>query len=190
MPVELHIIRASEFIRIDASEQLDLTASKDALRALAYSCRKRGLDCAMLDLRALPVLARPRFTKTELAALVGTFREAGFTRQQRLAILYRHDIHGGLRSFVFFSRMRGLQVQAFKEFETALHWLSEATTRQTERRENEIPIPINNRRIEVKKVPVGLTAESRGGIAARPVRRATNKQPCKSDARTSSLPWS
>jgi hypothetical protein len=188
--MELHIIRAGEFIRIDAREHLDLTASKDALRALAYSCRKRGLDCAMLDLRPLPVLARPRFTKTELAALVGTFREAGFTRQQRLAILYRQDIHGGIRNFVFFSRMRGLQVQAFQEFESALQWLSQANTRQTGRREDEIPIPIYKRQSEIKKLPVGITAESRIRIAAQPAGRATNKQQCKSNLRTSSLPRS
>ena len=186
--MELHVIRASEFIRIDAREQLDLAASKAALRALAYSCRKRGLDCAMLDLRSLPVLARPRFTKAELAALVGTFREAGFTRQQRLAVLYRHDIHGGIRNFVFFSRMRGLRVQAFQEFESALPWLSEANTRQTARREDEIPIPIYKRQSEVKKLPVGITAESRGGIAPQPASRAANKQPCKSNLRTSPLP--
>ena len=116
MPVELQIIRASEFIRLDADEHLNFTASKQVLHTLAQACRRRGLDCALLDLRPLPEQQKPQFTMTELASLVGAFREAGFTRQQRLAILYRHDLHGGIRNFAFISRLRGMQVQAFSDF--------------------------------------------------------------------------
>ena len=79
MPVELQVIRAAEFVRLDPDEHLDLEASKEVLRTLASACRKRGLDRAVVDLRKLPVLARPHFTKTELAALVDSFRDAGFT---------------------------------------------------------------------------------------------------------------
>jgi hypothetical protein len=131
----------------------------------------------MLDLRTLPVPARPQFTTTELAMLVGTFREAGFSRQQRLAILYRHDIHGGVRSFAFISRLRGLKVQAFTDFEAAFHWLAGESARRAERRENEVAIPITKRQSDVRKLPVGLAAGPTGGIAARPVRRSSSRQP-------------
>src|SRR5258708_3584704 len=113
MPIELQVIRASEFIRLDARARLDLEQSQKVLQALAHACRKRGVDQAMLDLRALPLLPKPQFTPTELATLVSTFRDAGFTRQQRLAILYQSDVYGGVRTFAFISRMRGLRVQAF-----------------------------------------------------------------------------
>src|SRR5262245_18884626 len=125
MPVELQVIRASEFVRLDPHEHLDFEASKQALEAIAQACVKRGLCRAVLDLRALPIPAKPIFTKNELAALVVIFRDAGFAKQQRLAILYQHDIHGGIRDFAFISRMRQMQVQAFTDFEAALQWLSD-----------------------------------------------------------------
>src|SRR5690242_6775645 len=126
MPLELHVIRASEFVRLDADEKLDFEASASALKSLAEACRKRSLGSALLDLRAVPVPARPVFTTKELAALVLTFRDAGFSREQRLAVLYHEDVHGRIRDFAFISRMGGLQVQAFHDFEPALQWLSEA----------------------------------------------------------------
>jgi len=175
MSIELQIIRASEFVRLDAHKHLDLTASQEALRGLAHACHKRAIDRALVDLRTLPVLARPHFTTTELAALVGTFREAGFTRQQRLAILYRDDVHGGIRNFAFISRMRGLQVHAFSEFESALQWLSEESAKPAGRPAPEVPIPITNRAGEVRKLPASLPAEIPGGRAIRPTRRIASK---------------
>lgn len=125
MSIALEIIRASEFLRVDATEHLDFEASKNVLQGLAFACRKRGLDHAMMDLRALPVPAKPLFTPTQLAALIGAFREAGFSRRQRLAILFRNDFHGGIKTFAFLSKMRGLEVEAFDDFERAFLWLSE-----------------------------------------------------------------
>jgi hypothetical protein len=106
---------------------------------LAYACRKRGIDRAMVDIRNMPVPDQPRFTPSQLAALVGAFREAGFTRQQRLAILYKHDVYGGIRNFTFFSKLRGLQVQAFHEFEAAFYWLAEEQSSEL-KQATEVPI--------------------------------------------------
>jgi hypothetical protein len=139
VPLELQVIRASEFVRLGAREHLDFKASKEALRILAFACWKRGLECALLDLRELPIPPKPLFTPAELASLVDTFREVGFSRRHRLAVLYRVDIHGGARMFAFISRMRGWRVQAFDDFERALLWLSEPTSKQAERGE-QIPI--------------------------------------------------
>lgn len=152
MPLELQVIRANEFVCLDADEHLDFEASKRALQGLAEACRKRGLDRAMLDLRGLPVLPRPHFTAAELAALVGTFRDAGFTRQQRLAIVYDHDVHSIIRNFAFFSKMRGMQVQAFNRFENAIYWLSE---KNSDEPHSGVPIPIAKR--EAKKRPSDVT---------------------------------
>src|SRR6476659_7893237 len=101
MPLELQIIRASEFVRLGASELLNFAESKKALQLLAQACRKRGVDRALVDLRDLPVPPKPLFTTAELAGLLETFREAGFGRQQRLAILHREDPHHGARRFAF-----------------------------------------------------------------------------------------
>lgn len=176
MPVELHVIRASEFVCLDADEQLDFAASKQALETLARACRKRGLDRAVLDLRALPVPAEPVFTPSQLAALIKTFRAAGFGRHQRLAVLYRNDPHGGARMFAFIGRIQGWQVRAFADFEKALFWLSEETTRR-EKSGEEIPIRIVKRKNESRRLTVTSKDGDSDGKTSRPVRRKTKKQP-------------
>jgi len=155
MPLELNVIQASEFVCVDADEELDLEASKKALRALALACRKRGLDRALLDVRTVPIPAKPQFTTSELAELAKTFQEAGFSRDERLAVLYREDVHGGIKNFAFISRMRGMQVQAFTDFESALFWLSERPESVAES-ECGISIPIIKRKKEPRKLSVGL----------------------------------
>jgi len=176
VPLELQVIRASEFIRLDADEHLDLEASKQVLRTLARACRKRATPCALVDLRTLPVLPKPHFTKTELASLVEAFRDAGFSREQRLAILYSHDPYGGIRDFAFIGRMRGLQVQVFLDFEGAVQWLSEAQD-SAESQAGEVTVPISRRQSPSRNVPLDDAAggshrpEPRAGASvARPTR--------------------
>ena len=173
MPIALHLIRANEFLCMDTDEHLDLTASKKALQDLAHACHKRGVERAMLDLRGLPVLAKPHFTASQLAELVGTFRDAGFTKHHRLAILYQQDIHGGIRNFTFFSRMRGMQVQAFHEFERAMFWLSEVQDDLPPG----VPIPVTKR--EPKKQPGPLPTRLNKTDLLRPTLKATRRHPPK-----------
>jgi len=173
MPVELQIIRASEFVCLDANEQLDFASSKQALQTLAHACRKRGLDRALLDLRAHPIPDKPLFTPTQLAALVGTFQAAGFGRQHRLAILYKTDPHGGVRTFAFIGRIQHLQVRAFDDFEAAFHWLSEQPSSGA--RENEIPVPIKQRPRTAQKISVRASATAPARATARPARSAAHK---------------
>ena len=143
MPTALHIIRANEFVRLDADEHMDLEASKKLLLDLVNACHKRGLDHAMLDLRKLPIPDTPYLTPEQMAELVGAFSEAGFTKKQRLAILYEKDPHGGVRNFTFFSRMYKMQVQAFQEFERAAYWLSEEG--ESNDSSPGVPIPVRKR---------------------------------------------
>ena len=159
MPITLEIIRASEFVRVDATEHLDFEASKNVLQALALACRKRGLDRAMLDLRALPVKAKPHFTTAQLTALIGAFREAGFSRKQRLAVLFLHDIHGGIRTFAFLSKMRGLEIEAFDDFERAILWLSDGAAEE----HHGVPVRIGKR--EIKRRMEVPNTRARGVVA-------------------------
>jgi hypothetical protein len=108
MPTDLHLIRASEFVHLDADKHPDIEKSKKRLMNLVYACRKRGVDRAMLDLRGLPMPSKPYFSPKEIAGLVESFHEAGFTKKQRLAVLYEWDNYGGVRNFTFFSRMHGM----------------------------------------------------------------------------------
>ena len=124
MSFQIEIIRAAEFIRIGAEGQFDLPASKAALRTLAAACRKRGIDTAVLDLRALQPGPKPVFTTSDLLELVNTFPQVGFTKNLRLAILYRSDPHKRARLFAFLGTLHGWNVQAFADYEHALKWLS------------------------------------------------------------------
>lgn len=124
MPLELQIIRASEFVRLGAHGHFDLAASKSALAQLARACRKRGINQALMDLRALRPGPKPVFSPSDLVELVRTFHEVGFTHQLRLAILYQTDPHHRARLFAFLSTLHGWKVQAFNEFEKAILWLS------------------------------------------------------------------
>ena len=144
MPQELQIIRASEFIRFSAQGHFDLAASKEALAELAGVCRKRGIAHAMMDLRALHPGPKPVFSPADLAELVGTFREVGFTQQERLAVLYGSDPHHRARLFAFLSTMHGYAVRAFGDFEEALLWLSSGQKTEPGRRRSpgEKPVPV------------------------------------------------
>jgi hypothetical protein len=138
MPLELQIIRASAFVRLGPKNVLDLDETKNALILLTQDCKKRGIGQALMDLRAVPIPDKPFFTATQLAILVDTFVGAGFSPDERLAILYKSDPHHGARIFAFISAMRGCQVRAFDDFEKALQWLSERENRQ----EGGVPVEI------------------------------------------------
>ncbi len=132
MPMELQIIRAREFVRLGAHGHFDLKASKAVLAQLARACCKRGINQALLDLRALHPGPKPVFSPNDLVTLVNTFREVGFTQKQRLAVLYGSDPHHRARLFAFIAKLRGWKVQASDSFEEAVAWLSEAGEPQVE----------------------------------------------------------
>jgi hypothetical protein len=142
MPLELQVIRAGEFVRFNADALLDFEQSKHVLRQLALACRRRGLTRALLDLRSVPMPPKAHYTADELAALVSTFREAGFGKDDRLGVLYVSDVHGGIRKFASLGQMGGLQVHAFTDFERASEWLSEGIGGHGERRVGAAHIPI------------------------------------------------
>lgn len=124
MPMELQIIRAQEFIRLGPQGHFDLKASKAVLAELARACCKRGINQALLDLRALHPGPKPVFSPQDLVTLVNTFHEVGFTHRQRLAVLYGSDPHHRARLFAFIATLRGWSVRAFDSFEKAITWLS------------------------------------------------------------------
>jgi hypothetical protein len=55
-------------------------------------------------------------------------------------VLYRIDLHGGVRMFAFISRRRGWQVRSFGDFEKALHWLSADDEKRNEDEGEAVPI--------------------------------------------------
>ena len=168
MPIELQVIRASDFICFDADQHLNFEESKKVLEQLALACRKRGLDRAMVDLRDLPVPEKPRFTDAQLVELIGAFRAAaGFSGRQRLAIVHRHDVHGTIRNFISIGQKRGLQVAAFLEFDKGMLWLEKGMENSAECKPG-IEVPITR--------PNGKKRATRPARSAR-VHRAASPAP-------------
>jgi len=132
MPMELQIIRAQEFIKLGAKGHFDMKASKAVLAQLAAACWKRGINQALLDLRALQPGPKPVFSPNDLVTLVNTFCKVGFTHDLRLALLYGSDPHHRARLFAFIAKLRGWKVQAFDNFEAAVLWLSAMEEPQVE----------------------------------------------------------
>jgi hypothetical protein len=161
MPMELQIIRAHEFIRLGARGHFDLKASKLALAELAGACWKRGINQALLDLRALHPGPKPVFSPKDLATLVSTFREIGFTHQQRLAILYGSDPHHRATMFAFIAKMRGWSVQAFDDFEQAFIWLSSGEEPKAEAELSPAAQKVPVRALDVLKASPKPTARAR-----------------------------
>ena len=149
MPTELQLIRAQEFIRLGPHGRFDLEASKVVLAQLAAACWKRGINQALLDLRALQPGPTPIFTPNDLATLVNTFCEIGFTHRQRLAVLYGSDPHHRARLFALIAKLRGWKVQAFDNFEEAVTWLTgaEQPSTQTELTTGMEEVPVRQLKI-------------------------------------------
>jgi hypothetical protein len=155
MPVELQIIRAAEFIRLNSHGEFDLAGTCAALTSIVQACKRRGINRALVDARN----ARANLTPTEIAALVNVFREIGFPRELRLAVLHHTERFQRPRLFAFISRMKGWHVKAFENFEDALNWLS-ITTGQTEffRRKPAAPpdqrVHVSEAGGEAKRIPI------------------------------------
>jgi hypothetical protein len=120
MSIQIEIIRAAEFIRFGGKGEFDLVATCAALHNIAEACKRRGIYRAMLDGRN----ARAELSPNELAAIVNTFVDIGFTRELRLAVLHAADRYQRARLFAFISRIKGWNVRAFGDFEQAMYWLS------------------------------------------------------------------
>jgi hypothetical protein len=123
MPLELQVIRAGEFIRVNPQGKPDVLASREVLAKLAAACRTRGINRAMVDLRSLVVGPKPVFNPADLLALVNTFHEIGFRKDQRLAVLYNDDRHHRIKMFAVIGSLRGWLVSSFGDYEAAINWL-------------------------------------------------------------------
>lgn len=180
MPLELQIIRAQEFIRMGAHGHFDLKVSKAMLANLARACCKRGINQALLDLRALHPGPNPVFSPNDLLALVNTFREVGFTHKQRLAVLYSSDPHHRARLFSFIAALRGWKVQAFDSYEQAIVWLSGGDAPAPEKEwHSDAPQPVSVRRrqeaLPSKPVPQPKITILKKSSAAVPRKAAPGK---------------
>ena len=123
MPQKLHIVRARDFLRLDAQGTVDFESSRRGMEAVAKACVESGLDCALLDLREV----QKHLSITDLWTLASTFGQMGFQAKHRLAILHRLDAMDRADFFAMCAANRGYRVAAFDTFEDAFEWISETT---------------------------------------------------------------
>jgi hypothetical protein len=118
MSYNLQIVQPCDFVRLDASGRLDLAESKKVLADVARACVERGIGLALLDVRDL-------YTDLRLAdvySLSRAFREMGFRRTDRLAILHRYNSAEKADFFAMCAADGGWDVRAFEDFEQAMEW--------------------------------------------------------------------
>src|SRR5208337_2785462 len=133
-----------------ARGHFDMEASKSALAELIGACRKRGIDQALMDLRALQPGPKPVFSTKDLTALVNLFPRVGFTQHQKLAVLYGSDPHRRARLFSLVANLHNWNVQAFDSYEAALSWLSATDSKPIEA---EVEVTSRAKRVPVHKLP-------------------------------------
>ena len=176
MPLELQIIRASEFIRLGAQGRLDLAGSRDILRMLARACWLRGINQALLDLRDVNPGSTPMLTSRDLEALVNAFCGMGFSNELRLAVLYTSDPHRRARQFAFMTALRGWNVVATENFEEALSWLSKGRKAEDSKEAGaqEIPIQVKGKAVAPPvRTQLRVEAGQEKEIPRPPARRRT-----------------
>lgn len=118
MAYNLHIVRPSDFVRLDPYGRCHLEESRVALTTLAKQCVERGINCALLDVREM----QAGLSLGDIYLLANAFREMGFRTDHRLAILHRYGGTGQAEFFALAAADKGWNVRAFEEYEEAIDW--------------------------------------------------------------------
>jgi hypothetical protein len=134
MPYSLHIIRTNDFLRFGGDKNhVDLAETRRVLSAIAKHCIERSINCALLDVREM----KGDLTPLDMYELALAFREMGFRRQHRLAILHRSSAGArveffGMRPgalaefFALCASDAGWNVRAFDDYGAAIEWFETA----------------------------------------------------------------
>jgi hypothetical protein len=131
MPYSLEIIHTGDFIHMNDKGGLDVETSKQALSKLARTCVQSGITNALLDVRD----AKIDLDFQDLYEVAEAFKEMGFRKSHRLAVLYRDKASPRVEFFSikpgagaeFFARCaseQGWNVRAFGDYEQAIEWFS------------------------------------------------------------------
>ena len=118
MAYNVHVVKSSDFVRLDARGRLDLAESRRVLSEVARECVERGIGLALLDVRDL-------YTDLKLAdvySLAKAFLEMGFRKTDRLAVLHRYNSAEKAEFFAMCAADRGFEVRNFEDFEAAIEW--------------------------------------------------------------------
>jgi hypothetical protein len=118
MPYSVHVVKPSDFVRLDARGRLDVAESHRMLAKVARACVERGIDLALLDVRDLYADLK----LADLYSLARAFPEMGFRRTDRLAVLHRYNSTEKAEFFAMSAADGGWDVRSFDNFEDAIDW--------------------------------------------------------------------
>jgi len=119
--LHFHHIEADRLIRVDASGRVDLAASlKMAREIAAFHDADAAQLPVLLDARSL----QGRLTIVDIVELVKTLVAGSARHKRKLALLVRNDDQQERARFLhLYSRNRGIPIDAFTDYETAVKWL-------------------------------------------------------------------
>src|SRR4051812_31635425 len=93
MGCDLHIVKMSDIVRLDANGRFNLEQTRNVLASIARTCLDRGINAALLDVRD----AHGDLSMTDMYTLASAFHDMGFKQEHRLAVL--HPFHGERAEF-------------------------------------------------------------------------------------------
>jgi hypothetical protein len=150
MPIDIEIIRASEFIRLGTHGKFDFESTRAVLLKMTDACGKRRIERALIDIRD----ASSTLTREDLVALAKVFGESVVSKRLRVAILHKNEQGGRAKLFAFLNAIQGRYMRAFETFEKALFWLSTEKDSDTQFDASAQAVPIQVPKRRLKKIPV------------------------------------
>lgn len=120
MGEKIRIIPASEFLVGSAAGEHDVEQTRAQLTRLLRAAAITGTDNILMDVRE----AHSRMRAFEVFSLVSVFDQLVPPFAGRLAILNRpKDAFDRAEFFSMCAQRRGFEVEAFQDYEAAVHWL-------------------------------------------------------------------
>ena len=121
MPTQVRIIRATEFLIVTATGEIDFERSQRLLGKVASAWTAPGPHETLLDMRE----THSALSATDVWNLaVGLSRHAT-PFHGKMAVLCRANAGGQADFFALCAQNRGFPVRAFSSFEDAIDWLVE-----------------------------------------------------------------
>jgi len=117
--MDLHIVRTSDFLRVNAHGKPDFEKSREVIVNLANVALASRVKAVLLDVRDTSASLSP----DELLLLAKAFADTGFSASCRMAVVHPVGREGPVL-FAEFAGSRGMDVWAFDNFEEAMEWFS------------------------------------------------------------------
>ena len=120
MPAKVKVIRARDFLQMTPDDEVDYENSKQLLLEVAHARRPPADFDVLIDLRRVQL----RMTTADIYYLAAELEKHRNTFKEKVGILVLPgDTFNLAEFFELCARNRGFNVQAFTNYEDAIHWL-------------------------------------------------------------------